>query len=176
MVYRQGSVESEPVDLDEEVEEEEDWLTMRVSASPATAGPRPVMRRDMPICWLGTRQKCARIIIKYPKCPSTEVALFVNLEGTFCTVPEGWQQALCSTVRRAARSGSAAAVGCVTTILRSAQLFFTRQITAARIAHHRIVMRLPGSQYALFTAFKVKRMTFRLWGHISRNLVLEMLC
>ena len=103
--FRQGSVESEPVDLEEEEEEDEDWLTMRVAASPATAGPRPVMRRDMPICWLGTRQKCARIIIKYPKCPSTEVALFVKLEGTFCTVPEGWQQALCSTVRREARSG-----------------------------------------------------------------------
>ena len=147
--FRQGSVESEPVDLEEE-EEDEDWLTMRVSASPATAGPRPVMRRDMPICWLGTRQKCARIIIKYPKWSSIKVALSlsVKLESTFCTVPEGWQQALCSTVRQAARSGSAAAVGCVTTILRSAQLFFTRQITAARIAHHRIVMRLPGSQYS----------------------------
>ena len=106
--FRQGSVESEPVDLEEEEEEEdEDWLTMRVAASPATAGPRPVMRRDMPICWLGTRQKCARIIIKYPKWPSIKVALSlsVKLESTFCTVPEGWQQALCSTVRRAARSG-----------------------------------------------------------------------
>ena len=129
MVSRQGSVESEPVDLDEEEEEEEeDWVTMRVAASPGTAGPRPVMRRDMPICWLGTGQKCASIeiitwflaeiiIIKYQM--SIEVALFVNLEGTFCTVPEGWQQVLGSTVRRAAaaRSGSAAGSGCVTTIL-----------------------------------------------------------
>ena len=82
MVSRQGSVESEPVELDEEEEEDEDedWLTMRVAASPATAGPRPVMRRDMPICWLGTRQNCAIIIIiKYPKCPSTEVALHICL-------------------------------------------------------------------------------------------------
>ena len=38
------------------------------------------------------------------------------------------------------------------------------------------ITREPVLQYALFTAFKVKRMTFRLWGHISRNLVLEMLC
>ena len=125
MVSRHGSVESEPVDLDEEEEEDEDWVRMRVAASPGTAGPRPVMRRDMPICWLGTGQKCASIgldwfladiiIIKYQM--SIEVALFVNLESTFCTVPEGWQQVAGSTVRRAARSGSAAGSGCVTTIL-----------------------------------------------------------
>ena len=119
MVSRQGSVESEPVDLDEEEEEDEDWVTMRVAASPGTAGPRPVMRRDMPICWLGTGQKCAIIEIIIYQIPqiSIEVALFVNLEGTFCTVPEGWQQVAGSTVRRAARSGSAAGSGCVTTIL-----------------------------------------------------------
>ena len=119
MVSRQGSVESEPVDLDEEEEEEdEDWVRMRVAASPGTAGPRPVMRRDMPICWLGTGQKCASIEIIIYQIPqiSIEVALF---ESTFCTVPEGWQQVAGSTVRRAAaaRSGSAAGSGCVTTIL-----------------------------------------------------------
>ena len=139
------------------------------------------MRRDMPICWLGTRQKCARIIIKYPKWPSIKVALSlsVKLESTFCTVPEGWQQALCSTVRRAARSGSAAGSGlCNNDPTIGSTLFYppdnSRSYRPSQDCHE--ITREPVLQYALFTAFKVKRMTFRFWGHISRNLVLEMLC
>ena len=75
MVSRQGSVESEPVDLDEEEEEDEDWVTIRVAASPGTAGPRPVMRRDMPICWLGTGQKCASIEIIIYQIPQISIGV-----------------------------------------------------------------------------------------------------